>query len=51
MGSVSHAKTIIDEFANLSKKWKITAGIKLQFRNLDTFIHPNFQQRNDFKIC
>ena len=49
MGSVSHAKTIIDEFANLSKKWKITAGIKLQFRNLDTFIHPDFQQRNDLK--
>lgn len=49
MGSVDHAKKIIDEFSKLSKKWKLTAGIKLQFRNLDTFIHPDFKQRNDLK--
>ena len=49
MGSVDHAKNIIDEFAALSKKWKLTAGVKLQFRNLDTFIHPDFQERNDLK--
>ena len=49
MGSVDHAKNIVDKFAMLSKKWKLTAGIKLQFRNLDTFIHPDFQERNDLK--
>ena len=49
MGSVDHAKTIVDQFAKLSKKWKLTAGVKLQFRNLDTFIHPDFQERNDLK--
>ena len=38
-----------NEFSSLAKEHKLTAGIKLQFRNLDTFIHPDFQQRNDLK--
>lgn len=42
-GSVTHAKKIIDEFSDLSKKYNLNAGIKLQFRNLDTFIHNNFK--------
>jgi sialic acid synthase SpsE len=42
-GSVSHAKKIIDEFSNLSKKYNLNAGIKLQFRNLDTFIHDDYK--------
>ena len=49
MGSVNHAKKIIDDFANLAERKKINAGIKLQFRNLDTFIHTDFQTRNDLK--
>ncbi len=49
MGSVAHAKRIIDDFADLTKKNKLTAGIKLQFRNLDTFIHPDFKLREDLK--
>lgn len=48
-GSVGHAKKIIDDFANLAKTHKLNAGVKLQFRNLDTFIHPNYQDRNDLK--
>jgi len=49
MGSVDHAKKIVDEFAILSKDNNLTAGIKLQFRNLDTFIHPEYQTRSDLK--
>ena len=49
MGSVDHAKKIIDDFADLAKRKNINAGIKLQFRNLDTFIHPDYQDRNDLK--
>lgn len=49
MGSVNHAKKIVDEFSLLAKDYNLTAGIKLQFRNLDTFIHKDFQQRNDLK--
>ena len=42
-GSVSHAKKIIDDFAALANKYELNAGVKLQFRNLDTFIHPNYK--------
>jgi len=42
-GSVSHAKKIIDEFADLAKRHDLNAGVKLQFRNLDTFIHNDYK--------
>ncbi len=48
-GSVEHAKKIIDEFAALSAKMKIRSGIKLQFRQLDTFIHKDFKN-SDLKF-
>ena len=48
-GSVDHAKKIIDDFADLARRKNIKAGIKLQFRNLDTFIHPKFKDREDLK--
>lgn len=48
-GSVDHAKKIIDDFADLAKRKNIKAGVKLQFRNLDTFIHPKFKEREDLK--
>ena len=41
-GSVDHAFKIIDEFSKLVKKYNINAGIKLQFRQLDSFIHKSF---------
>jgi N-acetylneuraminate synthase len=49
MGSVTHAKQIIDDFSDLANHKNLSAGIKLQFRNLDTFIHPDFKHRNDLK--
>ena len=42
-GSVSHAKKIIDDFSELAKRKNLNAAIKLQFRNLDTFIHPDYK--------
>ena len=42
MGSVTHAKKIVDQFAYLVNKYKINAAIKLQFRQLDSFIHKDF---------
>jgi len=48
-GSVDHAKKIIDDFADLARRKGIKAGIKLQFRNLDTFIHPKYKEREDLK--
>ena len=41
-GSVEHAKLIVDEFAELANKYNISAGVKLQFRQLDTFIHKDY---------
>jgi len=41
-GSVMHAKKIIDEFKKLKDAYHIQAAIKLQFRQLDSFIHPDF---------
>ena len=43
-GSVSHAKKIIDDFADLAKRYNLNAGVKLQFRNLDTFIHNDYKE-------
>ena len=48
-GSVSHAKKIIDTFAALSEEMKINAGIKLQFRQLDSFIHKDYK-KSDLKF-
>jgi N-acetylneuraminate synthase len=41
--SVGHAKKIIDDFSELKSKFNLNCGMKLQFRNLDTFIHKDYQ--------
>jgi sialic acid synthase SpsE/quercetin dioxygenase-like cupin family protein len=46
-GDVSHGISIIREMGAIAKKYKLNAAVKLQYRNLDTFIHPSF--RNDTK--
>jgi sialic acid synthase SpsE/mannose-6-phosphate isomerase-like protein (cupin superfamily) len=48
-GSVKHAKLIIDKFANLASKLSITAAIKFQFRQLDTFVHEDYKN-SDLKF-
>ena len=49
MGDVEHGLRIISEFAALSKDMPFSFAFKLQFRELDTFIHPAFQDRMDIK--
>ena len=46
MGDVEHGKLIIDNFAYLVNKYEINAAIKLQFRQLDSFIHKDFVSSN-----
>jgi len=41
-GDVEHAKLIIDRFSDLAKKHRIDAGIKLQLRQLDNYIHKDY---------
>lgn len=46
-GDVAHGINIIKEMGKIARKHKINAAVKLQYRQLDTFIHPDF--RNDTK--
>lgn len=42
-GSLKRGKEIIKQFAKVVKNNKIKAAIKLQFRDVDNFIHKNFK--------
>jgi len=46
-GDIEHGKRIIRAMADIARKRNIKAAVKLQYRNLDTFIHPDF--RHDTK--
>ena len=41
-GDFNHAKKIINKIGKISENKKIRGVFKLQFRNLDTFIHKDF---------
>jgi N-acetylneuraminate synthase len=46
-GSVSRGKKIIKQFSKVVKENNIKAAIKLQFRDVDNFIHKKFQSTNN----
>ncbi len=48
-GSVEHGLKIISEMGKIARKYNIKAAVKLQYRNLDTFIHPAYKGRTDVK--
>ena len=50
-GSVEHGKLIIRKMSEASKNYgdDFDFTIKFQYRNLDTFIHPDFKDRTDIK--
>ncbi len=43
-GRLEHGLAIVREVANVAAKHKVRGAIKLQFRQLDTFIHPAYRQ-------
>ncbi len=49
MGSVEHGMAIIDAFAEIAEAFPFQFAFKFQFRDLDTFIHPDYQSRLDLK--
>ena len=49
MGSVEHGLTMIRAFADVASPFKFQFCFKFQFRNLDTFIHPDFKSRMELK--
>ena len=48
-GSVSHGKKIIDEMASISNEFSLNAAVKFQYRQLDTFIHPEYRSNTEAK--
>jgi sialic acid synthase SpsE/quercetin dioxygenase-like cupin family protein len=49
MGNFEHGLRIIREIHEVTKDFTFNFGFKLQYRDLDTFIHPDFKNRTDFK--
>ncbi len=43
-GDVNHGLNIINSYSKISNEHKIKAAIKFQFRQLDTFIHPDYKK-------
>lgn len=48
-GDVQHGINIIRQHAEVIKKHGVRGAIKFQFRNLDTFVHPDHQKDSDNK--
>jgi N-acetylneuraminate synthase len=48
-GNVEHARYIIEKLGEVSKKYGLNAAVKFQYRDLDTFIHPDYKHREDVK--
>lgn len=49
MGDIEHGLKIIREFGKVCRQYPFKFAFKLQYRNLDTFIHPAMQGRDDVK--
>ena len=49
MGDVEHGIHLIQTFADVCKKYPFHFGLKLQYRALDSFIHPAMKNRHEFK--
>ena len=47
MGDVEHGLKIIREMAEITKKFDFLFAIKFQYRDIDTFIHPDYKSRMD----
>lgn len=49
-GCIKRGKQIIKEFAKIVKNNKIKAAIKLQFRDVDNFIHKDFKKEQKIEL-
>jgi sialic acid synthase SpsE len=48
-GNVQHGLRIIREIHEVCKNFDFNFGFKFQYRDLNTFIHPDFKKRDDFR--
>lgn len=49
-GSLAHGLRIVKALREVSGDFPFSFAVKLQYRDLDTFIHPDFQSRFDLKF-
>jgi len=49
MGDVNHGLKIIREFYKVTKNFDFDFAFKFQYRDIDTFIHPDYKNRMDIK--
>lgn len=48
-GDLNHGIKIIREMGKVARKHQINAGVKFQYRHVDTFIHDDYKEREDVK--
>lgn len=48
-GQLSHGLAIVERMADIARAHNVRAAVKLQYRDLDTFIHPDWRARTDIK--
>ena len=48
-GDLDHALNIVNALGEVNRKAGVVGALKFQFRQLDTFIHPDYKQRKDVK--
>jgi len=49
MGDLDHGLKLIREFHKVSSRFDFNFAFKFQYRDLDSFIHPDFKDRMDIK--
>ncbi len=49
MGDVEHGLKIIRDIHEVSKNFDFNLAFKFQYRDIDTFIHPDYKKRMDLK--
>jgi sialic acid synthase SpsE/mannose-6-phosphate isomerase-like protein (cupin superfamily) len=49
MGDIEHGLNLINTFGDICRKHSFRIAFKLQYRDLDTFIHPAMRDRDDVK--
>ena len=50
MGSVEHGLRIVEAMSEATSGFPFAFAVKLQYRDIDTFIHPDYRGRSDLKF-
>lgn len=48
-GSLDHGLNIVDQIGEVTNELGVRGALKFQFRQIDTFIHPDFKDKKDIK--